>query len=237
MKHIGLTITWLLIVVVIAGCGSAQVDGRRSYVADEEIPRPGRIIIYDFAATADDLSPSSAITGRYKKPSTPQTEEEIRLGRELGSRVADELVKDLIAMGLPAERHGTGPAPNIGDLVITGEFVTIDEGDRLKRMIIGFGFGAAELTMAVEGYQITEGGPRLLGSADVQAQGGRGPGMAVPMIVGGGILGNPRTSAVVGGGVNVAQELGPERIQAVADRAAGAVSKEFEAIAKRRGWI
>ncbi len=72
--------------------------------------------------------------------------------------------------GLPAERFGAGPLPQIGDYVITGEFVSIDEGDSLKRMIIGFGAGASKLMTAVEKYRITATGPQLLSSADVTAK-------------------------------------------------------------------
>ena len=105
---------------VTAGCASSDVEARRSYVGSEQIARPGRIIVYDFAATAEGVAPSSAISGRYGLGHRPQSSEEIRLGRELGRRVADALVKDILAMGLPAERAHTGPPPNIGDLAITG---------------------------------------------------------------------------------------------------------------------
>ena len=111
---------------VTAGCASSDVEARRSYVGSEQIARPGRIIVYDFAATAEGVAPSSAISGRYGLGHRPQSSEEIRLGRELGRRVADALVKDILAMGLPAERAHTGPPPNIGDLAITGGFVTIN---------------------------------------------------------------------------------------------------------------
>lgn len=111
---------------VTAGCASSDVEARRSYVGSEQIARPGRIIVYDFAATAEGVAPSSAISGRYGLGHRPQSSEEIRLGRKLGRRVADALVKDILAMGLPAEGAHTGPPPNIGDLAITGGFVTIN---------------------------------------------------------------------------------------------------------------
>ena len=237
MKRIALPAACLLMAVVMAGCASGTVEGSRSYMAGEYIARPGRIIVYDFAATADDLAPSSAITGRYVAPGTPYSPEEVRLGRELGRRVADKLVKDILAMGLPAERARTGPPASVGSIVVTGEFVTIDEGDRAKRMVVGFGAGAAEVKMVVEAYHITANGPRLMGSRAIRAEGGKAPGMAAPLIIAGGIFGRPVTAAAVSGGLNIAQELGPEKIQSVADRAAEAVSKEIEKGARRRGWI
>lgn len=226
-----------LLVVATAGCASGEIEGRRSNVAGEQIPRPGRIIVYDLAATADDLASSSAITGRYAPSPVKPSAEEVRLGRELGRRVAANLVSDILAMGLAAESAHGAPPPRVGDIAITGQFVTIDEGDRGERMIIGFGAGAAELRTVVEGYQITESGPRLLGSRDVVARGGKAPGMAAPLVVVGGIFGRPVTAAAVSGGLNIAQELGPERIQAAADRTAKAISDELRAAFKRQGWI
>jgi hypothetical protein len=237
MKAFNLAATGLILLAVTAGCASGDVEGRRSYAAGEQIPRPGRIIVYDFAATADDLAASAAITGRYAAPATPQSAEVVRLGRELGSRVAGELVKDILAMGLPAERARGAAPPNIGDIVFVGRFAHIDKGDRTKRMIIGFGVGAAELRTVVEGYHITLSGPRLLKSLDIKAAGGKAPGMAAPLVIVGGIFGNPVTAAAVSGGLNIVQELGPERIEGAADRTAKAVAKELRAAFKRRGWI
>ena len=232
MKPFGPTIVSICALAVLAGCASSDVASRRSYTADEEIARPGRIIVHNFAATAAD----AAIAGRYDRRDTPQTAEEIELGRELGVRVADELVKDILAMGMPAERAGSGPAPQPGDLVIKGEFVSIDEGSRLKRMLIGFGAGAAELKTFVEGYQVTADGLRPLGSAEIEAGGGKMPGMIVP-VVGGAIAGRATTSAAIAGGLNVAQELGPESMQAAANRTAEEIAKVLEEAFKKRGWI
>lgn len=234
MKSLGLAAAGLLL---LAGCASSGVEARRSNVADEMIPRPGRIIVYDFAATADDLAASSAITGRYGAGAVKQSAEEVRLGRELGRRVAAKLVKDILAMGMPAERARGSAPPRIRDIVITGQFVSIDEGSRAKRMIVGFGAGAAELKTVVEGYQVTALGPRLLGSRDIKAGGGKAPGMAAPLVIMGGIAGRPVTAAAVSGGINIAQELGPEGIEGAAKRTAKTISKELRTIFKRQGWI
>ncbi len=55
MKRLSLTVVSMLALAVLAGCASSDVSARRSYVGDEEIARPGRIIVHNFAATADDI--------------------------------------------------------------------------------------------------------------------------------------------------------------------------------------
>ena len=236
MKSFGFATPWLLASLVVAGCASSDVTGRRSYVEDEKIARPGRIIVHNFAATADDIPADAAVAGRYERRDTPQTAEEIALGRELGDQVARKLVKNILELGLPAERAGSGPAPQVGDLVIKGEFVSIDEGSQLKRMVIGFGAGAGELKTFVEGYQVTAKGLRPLGSAEVEAGGGKMPGMLVP-VAGGAAAGRAAASAAVSGGIAVAKEIGPESMEGAAERTAEEITALLQEGFKKRGWI
>jgi hypothetical protein len=120
--------------------------------------------------------------------------------------------------------------------VIKGQFVSIDEGSRLKRMLIGFGAGAAELKTFVEGYLVTEGGLRPLGSAEIEAGGGKMPGMLVPVGIGA-AAGRAGTAAAVSGGLNVAQELTSEGIHHAAERTAEEIAELLEEAFKKRGWM
>jgi hypothetical protein len=223
------------VALIAAGCASSDVTSRRRYIGDERLPRPGRVIVYDIAASPNEIPTNAAITGHYERRATPQTSKEIQLGHQLGARVAQELVSEILAMGLPAERAG-GPPPHVNDLVIRGAFVKIDEGNRLKRMIIGFGAGAGELKTHVEGYQITARGPRLLGEGEFEAGGGKMPGMLVP-VAGGAATGGAAMSAAISGGMNVAQEAGPESMKAAAKRTAKEIAKVLSRAFVKQGWI
>ncbi len=139
-------------------------------------------------------------------------------------------------MGLPAERAGAGPPASVGNLLIGGEFISIDEGSRAKRMLIGFGAGAVELRTLVEGYLVTKDGLEPLGSAEIRAAGGKMPGMLVP-VLGGAMAGEAGRSAVISGTLNAAQELGPEGMSAAAKRTANEIAKVLRDAFRRRGWI
>ncbi len=236
MKPLSCSTFWLFMLTILTGCASSDVTARRSYVADQEIARPSRIIVHSFAATPGDVPADAAIAGRYEKRATPQTAEEIALGRQLGDQLARNLVDEILELGFPAELAGQGPPPQVGNLVIKGQFVSIDEGSRLKRMLVGFGAGAAELKTFVEGYQVTAGGLRPLGSAEVEAGGGRMPGMLVP-VAGGAAAGTAATSAAISGALNVGQEVKSESIQGAAKRTAEEIAKVLEDAFKKRGWI
>ena len=160
MKPFGSATACLFALVVLAGCASTEVTERESKVGDEKIARPDRIIVYDFAATPADVPADSTLAGRYAEHSTQQTAEEIEAGRKLGAQIAQELAAEIRDMGLSAARAAGQPAPRVGDIVIRGYFVSIDEGTAGKRILVGFGSGAAELRTVVEGYQVTAQGLR-----------------------------------------------------------------------------
>ncbi len=231
------TMICMLALAVLAGCASSEIKQRQSYAAQERLPRPGRVIVYDIAATAADISATAAITGYYSRRQSPQTPEEIRVGRKLGAQVAATLVREILNMGLPAQRAGHGPLPQLGDVVITGQFISIDEGDRTKRMIIGFGKGSAELKTHIEGYLVTERGHRLLGTRQVGAKGGKKPGLLVPVIVAA-ATGNP-VGLIVSSAMTIKGEKkkGTETLKGAAKRTAKEIAKELKIIFRKQGWI
>jgi hypothetical protein len=133
MKKYGIAIAYLLTLFAVAGCASTEVTERQSYVGDEKIARPDRIIVYDFAATPADVPADSVLVGRYDQHGTPQTAEEIEAGRKLGAQVAEDLVAQIQDMGLTAVRAAGEAAPRDGDIVIRGYFVSVEEGSAAKR--------------------------------------------------------------------------------------------------------
>jgi hypothetical protein len=207
----------------------------QSTAASQDVARPERIIVYDFASNPADLPADSTIAKLHQQRTTPQSEKEIALGRRLGELTAVNLIETLNKQGIAAVDGSTGSFPRPGDGVIRGEFVSIDEGSRAKRMLIGFGAGAAELKTLVETYQVTATGLVPLGSGQVETAGGQIPGILVP--VGAGVAaGAVATSAVVSGSSNVLQEAGPESIEGAARRTASEIARIIVEAYEKRGW-
>jgi len=227
----------MLALAALAGCASSEITQRQSYAAQEQIPRPGRIIVYDIKATPSDVPPTAAITGTYSKRQSPQTAKEIQFGRQLGAQVAANLVREIRDMGMSAQRGGEGPPPQLGDVFITGQFISIDKGDRTSRVIIGFGKGSNELQTHIEGYLVTPTGHRLLGSRDVETKGGKKPGLAAGAIVTAATA-NP-IGLVVNGVLTLKGEKkeGSETLAGAAERTADEIAKELKKTFKEHGWI
>src|SRR5258705_12818162 len=232
MKPLRSAVAWLFVVILMAGCASTDVSNRKTYEGPP-LARPDRILIYDFTANPDQVPPESSFAGQSAgKP----TAEQLQVTEQLGAEVAKQLVADLREAGLPAVQAAGQPPPKVNDIVIRGYFVSVDQGSAAKRVLIGFGSGSASLMTAGEGYQMTPTGLRLLGSGEVKSDGGKMPGVILPLAVLAATA-NP-LGLVVGGAVKGAGEAsGATTIEGAAKRTADEISTELEDAAKRQGWI
>jgi len=102
--------------------------------------------------------------GGGQNPGTSRTAEEIKIGHAVANAVANALVKELNQYGLPAERALSAPSAGGRLLMIKGQFVSIDEGNRTERVLIGLGAGRTGVQASVQVYEITPEGMRNVGS-------------------------------------------------------------------------
>ncbi len=119
--------------------------------------------------------------------------------------------------------------------MVKGRFLEINEGNRTKRMAIGFGAGATEVKTEVRVYQARDPWPVLLQEYETNAIGSRKPGMALPVGVGA-AAGTAATSAVISGGLGVIGEM-RGGVEGDAQRSAAEVSRAIATFSARRGWI
>lgn len=234
MKARGRIAPLVFALAILAGCASAELTFDEPY-AGERLARPDRILVDDFAATPAEAPADSAVAAQAEGPA-PQTTEEIELGRKLGAEIARQLAENLRAMDLPALQAKGQPPPRVGDIVIKGQFVSIDSGEAGRRVLLGFGSGAAELKTAVEGYQMTPQGLRRLGSGEVDSAGSSTPGLLGPAALTVATA-NPLGLIVVGAVKLREARTGSNTIEAAAARTADAVAERLRVGAEKQGWI
>ena len=226
----------LLVLIVLAGCASTNITERQSNIGNEKLARPERIIVHNFAVTLAGVPTESAAAGQFVQPSAPQTAEQIETGRKLGAQIAQELVRQIQDMGLPAILATGQPAPRVDDIIIKGDLLSIEEGSIGKRVLIGFGSGNAELKTMVEDFQMTTHGLRQLGSGKLDSGGSKTPGMLVPIAVVAATA-NP-IGLIVGGAVKLyGAKSGSDTIEGSAKRTADAIAKELREAFEKQGWI
>lgn len=221
----------LLALIAFAGCATTRVTSAQPY-AGGPIPRPDRIIVDDFGSAPGDAHPEPVVASEP----APRSAEEIELGRRLGAEVAVELVAKLRGIGLPAVRAVDQPPPRPGDIVIKGNLYSIEEGSKGKRVLIGFGSGAAELKVAVDGYQMTPEGMRRLGGGTGEIGGSKGPGMAAPLAIFAATK-NPLGLIVTGALKARGERGGSSTIQGAAKHLADQIAARIQTAARKQGWI
>lgn len=203
--------------------------------APMRLAKPERILVHDFAVAAEDVALDRAVGAQLlqRLQGTSQSEEQLKVGRAAAQALSVELVKAIQKLGLATERAaGAPPTGNV--VVIEGQFISIDEGNRLRRVVVGLGVGATEVKTQVQVYAATPTGRRLVQEFETAAQSSRKPGMAETMGAGAAIRG--AQAVAVGAGVGVVSEYG-ETVEADARRTAQAVADKLKPFFINEGWI
>jgi len=224
-----------LLLIVLAGCATTTVSNQTPMVSGH-VQRPNMIWVYPFVANPSEVPSDSSLSGQTSAPTKPMTAEEEQEGRELGAQIATQLVADINAMGMSATLAAPGSRPQIGDGVIRGYLVSVDNGGAAKRFIVGFGAGASELDTIVEGIAVTPTGWKKMGQGELNASGSKTPGMVAPAALAI-ATGNP-IGVIVMGGMKVYGEASGRntvegRAKATADKIAAQLKIRFQA----RGWV
>lgn len=153
----------ILVLSTVMGCASATTQRTGQLVEKGTLPRPPVLLIHDFAVAPDGTPPSA----------------ELERAQDIARSFSEEVITKLEAVGISAQRATDSTRVPLHALVVKGQFVTIDEGSRTKRMLIGFGAGSTMLEVEVQAYQMMESGLQRITEVQGEARGNRMPGMAV----------------------------------------------------------
>jgi hypothetical protein len=132
---------------IFIGCGSAKIteeDAPTQTVAPPDIVYVGN---FDFGATLVKSDPGT-LTGRPRLLEMPKEDETEKLQR-FGDLMSNTIMEDLIKGGLPAERLASDATQPTSGWLVAGAFLTLDEGNRLQRTVLGFGVGSSEAKLYV----------------------------------------------------------------------------------------
>jgi Domain of unknown function (DUF4410) len=229
---------FLVGLAMLAGCASTKVTNQTPMV-EQGLARPNQIWVYDFVAAPADMPTDSSLNGQVGAPTKPPTPEELETGRKFGKMIAEQLVKDIQDMGMPAIEAGPGSTPQVGDGIIRGYIVSTEGGGAggfAKRMVIGFGSGTAEMDTVVEGYAVTPHGLRKLGSGTLTSSGNKSPGLIVPAAVAIAAA-NPVGLIVVGGLKIAGAATGRSGLEGRAKATADEIAAQLKIRFQDRGWI
>jgi hypothetical protein len=194
--------------LLLGACAKAHVDVTERYTG-EALARPTRVLVQDFAIDPAEVRLDQGIRSRIMREVSDTSLSAAQQAAATKARTAmtTALVQRLRSYGLPAE-----PAPPGGDagpgptVIVQGQIVSEDEGNRTRRTLIGLGSGASNLAVDAQAYYVQgTASPRLLEGFTVKGDSGQAPGVAETMGVGA-AADRAATSAAVGVGMHGAND-------------------------------
>ena len=226
--------------VAIVGCAGASVTpGSTTPPPATAAARPARIVVDDFAFSASQVSENSAIGARLMNSlsSTPAEQRQENLGNQAADTLASEIAKQLEELGFTVVRGRSSTQPANGDLVIDGKFLNLDEGNRLRRLMIGFGAGASKLDTQVNVFTVAGAERQPLMQFTTHADSGKMPGAAVTMgagaaAQGGATVGMTAANAGLAGG-----KIYTSQLDYLSDKTADQVVAYLSQYFAQQGWI
>ena len=224
-----------LALAAVAGCARTSVQDVQ--VRATGLPKPQMIVVHDFAVSPGGVALDTAIGARLMDmaSSTPESAEQLKVGQAVAAVVTENLVKEIRKFGIPAEPAATAASVAGPSLSIEGQFLSVDQGNRLRRMVVGFGAGASEVRTLVQVYETTPEGRRLVEDFYTTVKSSRKPGLG-PMVGVGAAAGRAVTSAAVSAGVGVATSFS-QTVEGDGKHTAEEIAKVLKKFFVEQGWI
>jgi Domain of unknown function (DUF4410) len=198
-----------------------------SYSGNNPLPKPGKILVYDFVINPDDvqvdkiqsLRPRHLITGDQKPDA---------IAAGASKAYSQELVKALEKTGIPVEHVAAGTPPSNNAMVIEGSFTSLKQGNKTERDTIGMGTGSADVQTRVDVHIKTPTDSVLLSQFQTNTTAAQNVGSAVPVAAGV----NPAAAVAK-------STVGDRRktVNAYASKTADAAAKEIIQSMAAQGWV
>ena len=132
----------------LAACGQTGI--RNAVITPEKnLSRPSRILIYDFAVNEREVTEYQGIMRQQPTIKDP-AERERQIAIDVKNALAGEVVDGLRALGFVAERASRGTPATGNELLIDGQFFTVNEGNPVRRLV---GTGTSTVEAQAQAYQ------------------------------------------------------------------------------------
>jgi hypothetical protein len=203
--------------------GEAKLEILQRYTGPHTLPRPGQVVVENFANDGPIVATRSLLLGR----SQPLREPPDQLIQQLQISFSKTLLGQFKKLSIPAA-GAQDAGPSLGPIIVVqGEFISIAPGNSRQRVIVGFGRGASGLKMHLVVSEIVNGETTVLIECNIHAQSGKQPGA---------ILSTSGTGFAVGVATGHFGDKLTSTVQADASRMAKLVGKQIKAIAVEQQW-
>jgi hypothetical protein len=258
----GLVLFLMVLIGLSAACASSTTDGKHVLDDGSQLPAPHLVLVRDYDVSSDVVELDSSVGAKASRHASGKDSvaEQSELGRSIAEAIAGHLVSDIQKQGLAAERS-TGELPKTGGpfLVIRGELLAVDEGNRLRRAAIGLGAGGTKVAAKTRVALLEDGKETPIEEFTVTGKSSKRPGGALTMGAGGiadvshdmdhlfddtpsshhsrnAAIAAVSTKAAVAAGSKMSDTIG-DSVQADAARGARAIAEELSKLFQNHDWI
>jgi uncharacterized protein DUF4410 len=217
--------------------GETKVTVLNSYNGPHDLPKPERVVVYEFDLPTDvvtlDRSAAERILSHdpiaHMKGDVGRNDSALAVTAHVQVAFSNALVEELSKTSAPTETAPVtgGGDPPVNALTVHGDFTSVNLGNKTGRMLIGFGRGASDVKAHAVVSLITKDGPLVLSVFDLNSKSSKKPGAAATMGVG---------SAAASVGTSAAFD-GKATVEADSARMAKAVAKQIQNIMIAQQWI
>jgi hypothetical protein len=222
-----------VIIFLASACGQTGVR-LRSQTPDVNLQRPSRILVTSFAVSEDEVREYQGIMRQQPSVKDP-AQREREIARQVVEVMVIELADGLRDMGFVVERVERGTVIVGDNLLIDGQFLKVDEGNPLRRLVVGFGSGASSLDTQVQVYQ-GEGRRKLL-EFTTHSDSGKLPGAAPTLGAGAVAQGGITAGAVVANAAVSSVKTYHSDVERMSANSADQVVRYLSEFFVKQGWI
>ncbi|HTS16125.1 MAG TPA: DUF4410 domain-containing protein [Verrucomicrobiae bacterium] len=183
----------LLALGLLAGCTTTKEVTGRAQVTDQSVLTalpttvPSMVYVSDFDLDAADMQsdqpllPGPGIVQRPLHRLRGEPDDPVAYAQKLVDVMSTTLVTDLDNAGVPARRLAAGEPPPSDGWLVRGVFTDVEEGNRLKRAIIGFGAGATKMQLNVVVSDLSSNATQPFYTFDTSKGSGKMPGAIITL--------------------------------------------------------
>lgn len=228
----------VVLVIAVSACAKGHVQTIET-TATGALARPTEVAVFDFAISPTDVTLDDRPAAVLLAEQNGESPEARRMQAAQTTReaLADTLTTKLRAYGLPAMRVPATAAPSAGMLLVQGQIVSVDQGNKRRRLLIGLGAGKSSAAASAQIYYVSNPAqPELLQAFSGTADSGRMPGAAETMGAGA-AADRLATSAATTAATHAGGMMHSSDDAVNADHLGEALAKQIAQYAVGKGWL
>jgi hypothetical protein len=234
----------------LTGCAKVSVSpqsaerpdpGSEYRVIETEKFIPAWVEVCDFgfsdSSITENRDPITRAENLLRKSSVE--ERDAKIAHSVAEAVSISTVKKLDNAGLPTVRipYNDNVLYPGNNLLITGRFLNIDEGNRLTRVGVGLGAGASTLDSEVHVYRVSQGERAEVLSFTTHADSGRMPGLAESLPLGVFLIGPITAFTMIEDTASTGQKLYSSEVDYLAAETGDQIARYISQYSADQLWI